>query len=55
MASSKFREEQGFRQWWIWLILGLVVAVQWWGFIQQIVLGQPWGNKPAPDWLMVLL
>jgi hypothetical protein len=31
------------------------VVLQWWGFIQQIVLGRPWGNNPAPDWLMVLL
>ena len=52
--DSRFREEQGFHQWWIWLLIGLLVALQWWGFIQQIVLGQPWGSNPAPDWLMVL-
>lgn len=54
-TSSSFREEQGFRQPWIWLLISFLVALQWWGFIQQIVLGQPWGNRPAPDWLMVLL
>jgi hypothetical protein len=26
-----------------------------WGLVQQIILGIPWGNKPGPDWLMVLL
>ena len=54
-TPSSFREEQGFRQWWIWLLIGFVVVLQWWGFVQQIVLGQPWGTKPARDWLMVLL
>ena len=50
-----FREEQGFRQWWLALIVGVVAALQWWGFIQQIVLGEPWGNNSAPDWMMVVL
>jgi hypothetical protein len=55
MASTRFREEQVFRQWWIWLLIGFLVALQWWGFVQQILLGQPWGDRPAPDWMMVLL
>ena len=48
-----FREEQRFRQLWIWLLILFVAAIQWWGFIQQIILGQPWGDNPAPDWMMV--
>lgn len=48
-----FREEQRFRQLWIWLLIGLVAGLQWWGFIQQIILGQPWGDNPGPDWMMV--
>ena len=52
---TSFREEQRFRQPWIWMLILFIVALQWWGFIQQIVLGQPWGNRPAPDWMMVLL
>jgi hypothetical protein len=55
MAPIRFREEQAFRQCWIVLLMGFLVALQWWGFIQQIVLGIPWGNRPAPDWMMVLL
>jgi hypothetical protein len=55
MKIDRFREEQAFRQWWIMLLIGLVAALQWWGFVQQIVLGQPWGSNPAPDWMMVLL
>ncbi len=50
-----FREEQRFRQLWIWLLIAGVAALQWWGFIQQIILGQPWGDNPGPDWMMWLL
>jgi hypothetical protein len=32
-----------------------VTALIWWGFIQQIILGLPWGNKPAPDWMMWII
>lgn len=49
-----FRETQRFRQWWVWLLVLGIAALQWWGFFQQIVLGQPWGNNPAPNWMMWL-
>ncbi|MCA9870553.1 MAG: hypothetical protein KC487_09290, partial [Anaerolineae bacterium] len=49
-----FREEQRFRQSWIWLLILFVAGLQWWGFIQQIIFGQPWGDNPAPDWMMIL-
>ena len=54
-STTLYREEQEFRSWWMWLIVGFVAAIQWWGFTQQIVRGKPWGNKPAPDWMMVIL
>ena len=54
-TTPRYHEEQAFRQWWILLLIGFLVTLQWWGFVQQILLGQPWGNRPAPDWLMVLL
>jgi len=50
-----FREEQRFRQWWIWLIVVGIAVMSWWGFIQQIVLKRPFGTNPGPDWLMWLL
>jgi hypothetical protein len=25
-----------------------------WGFVQQVLLGIPWGNNPAPDALLIL-
>ena len=27
----------------------------WYGFIQQLIIGVPFGNKPAPDVMMVIL
>jgi len=50
-----FREEQDFhRVWWIMLLVLGVTALMWWGFVQQIVLGEPWGSNPGPDWFMWL-
>lgn len=49
-----FREEQRFRQWWVWLAVYGVAALQWWGFVQQIVLGRPWGDNPGPNWMVWL-
>ncbi|HIP70981.1 MAG TPA: hypothetical protein EYH05_06255 [Anaerolineae bacterium] len=51
-----FREVQYIRRvWWVMLLVGGIAALMWWGFWQQIILGQPWGNNPAPDWMMWLL
>jgi hypothetical protein len=52
---TPFVEKQRFRQWWILVALLLPTGIMWWGFIAQIVLDEPWGDNPAPDWLMVLL
>jgi hypothetical protein len=50
-----FREEQKFRQWWVWLLVYGAAALAWYSFIQQIILGQPWGSNPAPDWAVWLI
>ena len=53
MTEVKFREEQQFRQPWIWVLLllscGLVVGVCGYGAVQQLVLGKPWGDRPMSD------
>ena len=40
---------------WVMLVIYGVTALIWWGFISQIILDEPWGSNPAPDWLMWLL
>ncbi|WP_100012768.1 DUF6141 family protein [Lentibacillus sediminis] len=54
-ADVLYREVQRFRQVWIWVLVMLEAAIFWYGFIQQIVFGIPFGNKPAPDAIMVFL
>ncbi len=54
----EFSEFQRFRRWWIALLLVILVVVFWWGFVVQIVLGNDWGNRPAPDivvWIVWLV
>lgn len=50
-----FREVQYMRRvrWVMLLVLG-IAAMMWWGFFQQMVLGQPWGSNPGPDWMIGL-
>jgi hypothetical protein len=55
VTRTRFEERQHFRQWWIWLIILLTAAIGWWGWVQQIVLGEPFGSNPGPDWLVWLL
>lgn len=51
-----FREVQYMRHvWWVMLLVVGLAALMWWGFIQQIIFGEPWGTNPAPDWMMWLL
>jgi len=39
----------------MWAIVALPVAVAVWGFVEQIILGRPFGNKPAPDFAIYAL
>lgn len=44
-----FSEQQWFRQMWIWiLLLGINVLVVY-GFIQQVILEEPFGTNPGSD------
>jgi hypothetical protein len=50
-----YREVQLIRHvWWIMLIVFGIAIMMWWGFVEQIIFGRPWGNNPAPDWMMWL-
>ncbi len=48
-----FREEQRFRQPWLWGLVGGMTAATLvpvaWGTVQQLVLRRPWGNRPMSD------
>ena len=44
-----FYEEQRFRQPWVWALVLVPLLVFGYGFFKQIVLGEPWGDKPMED------
>jgi hypothetical protein len=50
-----FREVQKMDQAWIRLVVGIPVFISWYGAYQQLFLGKPFGNNPAPDWMMLVL
>jgi hypothetical protein len=43
------------RVWWVVLAVGGITLLSWIGFVQQIVLGRPFGSNPGPDWSVWLL
>ena len=54
----RFHEVQTPRQWWILLVVAALAAVSWYAWIEQAILGHPFGQHPAPDavvWLVFLL
>ena len=55
MENLSFKETQRFRQFWIWLLVICIVGLYGWGFVQQIILGKPWGTKPASDTILILI
>ena len=50
-----FREVQRFRQPWIWVILLSITALMLYIIIMQVAFGEPVGNNPAADWLLIIL
>lgn len=44
-----FEEQQQFKQWWVWLVLGGINAVFLYGIYRQVIKGIPFGNQPMSD------
>jgi hypothetical protein len=55
MSRVYYQEEQRFNQWWIWLIIILLAGFWLWQLVQQIFLGIPFGDNPAPDFVVILI
>src|SRR5689334_12269043 len=58
MSSPKFEEQQSFRQRWVYLVFGLLSAVLGlliYADFQQIVLARPFGDKPASNFVLLLV
>lgn len=50
-----FREVQRFRQPWLWLLLLAIAGIHWYIVVRQVVMGEPVGDNPASNGVVVLL
>ena len=50
-----YRETQYFRQVWLWALVLFISLLSLYGAFQQLILGTPFGNNPAPDSVTVVL
>lgn len=53
--AALYGEVQRFRQPLLWALVLGIAGVSIWSFVQQIILDQPFGTNPAPDWAVVLI
>jgi hypothetical protein len=53
--QMKIIEIQRFRNPWLWTFLSLVSLVFLYFGLRQVIWGIPFGDKPAPDWLLVFI
>lgn len=49
-----FKETQKFNQVWLWALLLAINVIPVWGIYRQIFRGLPFGNNPAPNWILIL-
>lgn len=55
MSTIDFTEEQGFKKWWAWLAIAAMNGLFIYAIIQQVILGKPFGSKPAPDFVLIFV
>jgi hypothetical protein len=48
-----FEEVQHFRHPGVWALVSIPVAVAWFAAVWQVVLGRSFGDRPAPNWVLV--
>jgi hypothetical protein len=55
MNTTEFREVQGFRIWWAWAAMIALNILFMYAIAQQVLIGIPFGNKPASNLVLFLL
>lgn len=55
MNRIDFKEVQGFNTWWAWAGVAALNILFIYAIIQQVFLGKPFGDKPAPDLVLILV
>lgn len=55
MKANRYSETQRFDQWWLWLFVLLpLLGIFVWAFVQQILLGKPFGDNPGNNAELIL-
>ncbi|MBT8178997.1 MAG: hypothetical protein KJO94_06635 [Eudoraea sp.] len=49
-----FKESQRFTQWWLGILMFGISVLPLYGIMQQLVFKEPWGDKPMPDWGLIV-
>ena len=55
MGTTDFKEVQRFKIWWAWLGVASLNILFLYAIVQQILLGNPFGSKPAPGYVLILV
>ncbi|MBL7700797.1 MAG: hypothetical protein JNM14_00985 [Ferruginibacter sp.] len=55
MNNIDFKEVQGFKRWWAWLAVAAMNGLFIYAIVQQIILKKPFGSKPAPDFVLIII
>lgn len=55
MNAIDFKESQGFRNWYIWMAVAALNLLFIYAIGQQLIFGKPFGNTPAPDYVLVVI
>lgn len=55
MNTIEFKEVQRFTVWWAWVAVAALNIVFIYAIVHQVFLDQPFGNKPAPDFVLILV
>jgi len=55
MNEINFSETQRFKTWWAWAAVGAMNILFLYAIVQQLVLGNPFGEKPAPDLVLIVV
>lgn len=55
MHTNHFEENQRFKELAIYILMGLLQTLFFWGLIRQIEFNKPWGTKPAGDFVLIII
>lgn len=53
--AINFSETQRFRIWWAWAAVVALNLLFIYAIVQQLIIGEPFGTKPAPDFVLILV